>query len=244
GGGCMAIELGSESAAIGHAAEFRRGFVAIMPLWVGVVPFGATFAIVARGGGFSAVETMALSMLVFAGSAQLAVVTLAMSGAAAPAIVLTTFILNLRHVLYAVSLRGYLGRQIHPPRWLLAFFLTDESYGVTMRDFLERRGSAVFLLGASLSLYLCFVAATLVGTLLGRLGPDPERIGLDFVFTLSFLALLLPLLRTWRQVAVAALAALLALGVRPLVDGGSTILLATIIAAGAGSLLDGRRERT
>jgi len=66
----MAIELGSATVAIGRAAEVRRGFVAIMPLWVGVVPFGATFAIVARGGGFSVVETMALSMLVFARSSR------------------------------------------------------------------------------------------------------------------------------------------------------------------------------
>jgi 4-azaleucine resistance transporter AzlC len=210
----------------------------MLPLWVGVIPFGATFAILARGGGFSALETQALSMLVFAGSAQLAVVTLVASGAGLPAVVLTTLLLNLRHLLYAVSLSRYLGPHIRPPRWLLAFFLTDESFGLAIHAFLQGRGSAGFLFGASLSLYVAFAGATLAGSLLGGHIPAPERIGLDFIFPLSFLALLLPLLRGGRPVAVALLAVTLALLLGRILDGGATVLLATIVAATFGALID------
>ena len=229
-----------EAKPIGPAAprEVRRGFLAMMPLWIGVMPFGATFAILARGSGFSIIETQALSMLVFAGSAQLAVVTLA----AGPGmiVVLTVLLLNLRHVLYAVSLRRLLDLPIRPPRWLLAFFLTDESYGLAIREFYHGRGSAGFLFGASLSLYLSFGIATLAGAIVGGDGLPLDRVGLDFIFPLSFLALLMPLLRTRRHIAVAAIATILALGLGPRIDGGVTVLLATCTAAACGTLVDAR----
>ena len=85
-------------------AEVGRGAVALLPLLAGVVPFAIAFAIAARAAGFTIYETQALSMLVFAGSAQLAVVALAGVGASAPAIVLTALVLNLRHLLYGLSL--------------------------------------------------------------------------------------------------------------------------------------------
>lgn len=238
----MAAEIEVLASERAETGSVRRGFVAMMPLWVGVIPFGATFAILARGSGFSALETQALSMLVFAGSAQLTVVTLVVAGAGLPAVVLTTALLNLRHLLYAVSLARYLGPHVRPPRWLLAFFLTDESFGVTIRAFLQGRGSAGFLFGASFSLYVSFAGATAAGSFLGTHIPAPERIGLDFIFPLSFLALLLPLLHGWRQVAVAVLAAVLALWFGRILDGGLTVLLATSAAAAAGVLIDRRRD--
>ena len=81
----MAPEIEAPASERVETGSVRRGFVAMMPLWIGVVPFGATFAILARGSGFSVLETQALSMLVFAGSAQLAVVTLVAAGAGLPA---------------------------------------------------------------------------------------------------------------------------------------------------------------
>src|SRR6185437_7585071 len=108
-------------------------------------------------------------------------------------IVLTVLALNLRHALYGLSLRRQLGRRTRPPLPLLAFLLTDEAYGVTVRDGLDGGGGPGFLLGAGLSLYGAYNLATLAGVLAGRLLPDPRRLGLDFVFPLTFLALLLPL---------------------------------------------------
>jgi 4-azaleucine resistance transporter AzlC len=236
----MAVETRPVERAV--PGDVRRGFLAMMPLWIGVMPFGATFAILARGNGFSVVETQALSMLVFAGSAQLAVVTLAAAGSGFLVVVLTVLLLNLRHVLYAVSLRRLLEPPIRPPRWLLAFLLTDESYGLAIREFFRGRGSAGFLFGASLSLYVSFAVATLAGALLGGRISQPERIGLDFIFPLSFLALLLPLLRTRRHLAVAMVAVLMALVLGPRIDGGVTVLFATTAAAACGALLGTRRS--
>lgn len=236
----VAVGLAPPDVGSRSASELRRGAVAMLPLWMGVAPFGAAFAVIARAGGFGVAETMALSLLVFAGSAQLTTVTLYAAGTAAPAIVLTALLLNLRHVLYAVSLTTFLGRRTRPPRPVLAFFLTDESYGVAVKECLAGRGSAGFLFGASLSLYGCFAVATLAGALLGGLLPDPMSIGLDFIFPLSFLALLLPLLRSRRQVVVAGIAGVAALSLGRVFDGGVTVLLATVLAAAGGVALERR----
>ena len=183
-------------ATTGYAAELWRGYRAMMALWPGIVPFAIAFALAARAAGFSLAETQALSMVVFAGSAQFATVTLFASGAGAASIVLTALLLNLRHVLYGLSLARYLGPRTRPPRPLLAFFVTDESYGLAIRECLAGRGGDAYLFGASLSLYGVFAASTLAGALLGARLPDLTGLGLDFVFPLSFLALLLPLLRS------------------------------------------------
>src|SRR5215207_5273278 len=120
--------------------EIRRGFLAMIPLWAGVVPFALAFAILARTAGFSVLETLALSGLVFAGSAQVAIVLLFAGGAGAGAIVATTLALNLRHVLYGLSLRRGWAERTGPPHPLLAFLLTDESYGLTVKDGLDGGG--------------------------------------------------------------------------------------------------------
>src|SRR4051812_18537420 len=88
--------------------EIRRGFAAMLPLWLGVVPFAFAFALLARTNGFSIVETQALSVLLFAGSAQLAFVNEAKDNAGAIALLATVLLLNLRHVLYGISLSVHL----------------------------------------------------------------------------------------------------------------------------------------
>jgi predicted branched-subunit amino acid permease len=109
---------------------------------------------------------------------------------------------------------------------------------VTVRDGLDGGGGPGFYLGAGLSLYGAYNLATLAGVLAGRLLPDPRRLGLDFVFPLTFLALLLPLLRSWRHGVAAAVSAVAALLLSHVAAGGVTVLLAAITAAGLGVALD------
>jgi 4-azaleucine resistance transporter AzlC len=224
--------------------ELRRGFLAMVPLWMGVVPFAIAFAILAREEGFTAFETQAMSMLIFAGSIQLAVVTLAASGTSAVVIALTAALLNIRYVLYGFSLNVYLPRRIRPPRWLQACLLTDETYGITLRELRAGRGGGGFLFGAGLSLYLAYSLATLAGVLLGGAIGDLDGIGLDFIFPLSFLALLLPLLRTRVDLAVAIVGGATALVLGQWLDSGMRIVVAAVVAAALGSALDRRRKVT
>jgi 4-azaleucine resistance transporter AzlC len=226
-----------------RSRELRRGFLAVVPLWPGVMSFAVAYAVLARSSGYSAVETQLMTLLVFAGSAQLAMVTLYAGGAAAITIVLTAMILNLRHILYGLSADRQLDRDEQPRRSIVAFFLTDETYGITTREWQAGRGSAAFMLGTGLGLYVAFAIATLAGFLFGSLIPYIDESGIDFIFPLSFLALLVPLVRSRTQSAVAVIAAVVALFAGQFLNGGMTILLATMAAALSGMLLERRTER-
>lgn len=217
---------------------FGRGFRALAPLWLGVVPFGVAYAVIARDAGLSLLETQALSVLVFAGSAQVSAAGLFGRGAGGVEIVLTTFLLNVRHVLYGLSLARRVpmdGRR----RAVGAYFLTDEAYGVAIAS---GASTFPFLLGAELSLFLTWNLATLGGALLGGVIPDPARIGVDFVFPIAFLALLVPLLHRRVELLVAAAAGAAAWALSHELPGGLPILAAGVGGALLGAFLT-RGER-
>ncbi len=218
-------------------AEVRRGFLGIIPLRFGAVPFAIAFSLVSSTSGLSAVETCALSLFVFAGSAQLAFVNLSRENGGTIAILATVLLLNLRHFLYGLSLNNHLPKDLRPRRPVLAYFLTDESYGFTIREYLDGRGSPGFLFGASVSLFVSYMGATVAGVTMGGLIPDSDRLGLDFVFPLSFMALLLPLLRKRLDLVVALVAGAMAFGLSREFNGGVTILISTFCAAIAGASL-------
>ncbi|MFU8887882.1 MAG: AzlC family ABC transporter permease [Trueperaceae bacterium] len=212
---------------------FGAGFRAMVPLWMGVAPFGAAYAVTARAAGIDPVHTQLMSLLVFAGGAQFAAVGLIAAGAGPWTLISTTFLLNLRHLLYGVvvasttEMRG--GRRL-----LAAHLLTDEAFGVHVA---HGRGRPAFLIGAGLSLFVVWNAATLVGSLLARSLPEPHAIGLDIVFPLAFLALLVPLLRDHRTLAVAAIAGLGAWGLGAVLEPGAALLVAATLAAAIGAAL-------
>lgn len=192
----------------------------MMPLWFGVAPFALAYAVLARDTGLSIVETQALSLLVFAGSAQVSAVGLFGRGASGLEVVLTTFLLNVRHVLYGMSL-GRVVPMTRRERLLGAYLLTDEAYGVSVA-----RGarSFPFVLGTEVSLFLVWNAMTLVGSLVGGVIPDPERLGVDFVFPVAFLALLVPLLRQRIDIVVAVVAGVTAWLLAQWLPGGVPVL--------------------
>lgn len=212
--------------------------MAAAPFVAGVAPFGMAYAVSALAAGFSPLETMLFSVLACSGSAQMASVGLAASGSGPLAIVLTALGLSLRHVLYGLSLATWLPRSTQPPTPLLAATVFDEGFGLATGEAAAGRGSAGFLFGANGVLYLTWAAGTAGGIALGQLVPDPESIGLDILFPLSFLALLLPLIRTRRDAAVAVVAGGAALGLRSVFGPGPAVVVAIAGAAALGAALD------
>ncbi len=205
----------------------------MVPLWLGVIPFALAYAVTARGAGLSLIETQALSLFVFAGSAQVSAAGLFATGAGGLSIVLTTFLLNVRHVLYGLSLSQTvpLTRTQVP---IAGFFLTDEAFGVAIA-----RGARTFrtLLGTELSLFVSWNLATLVGALSSSAIPDPQKLGVDIVFPLAFLALLVPLLRTRAEVTVALASGLMAWALSRSLTGGLPILVTGVVGALLGAWL-------
>lgn len=211
---------------ISPRTEFRNGLLAAAPLWLGAAPFGMIYAVSALAAGLSPAQTLAMSLLVFAGAAQFTAVGMFAAAAAPLAVIITTLIVNARHVLLTASLMPHL-RTVTPwRRVLLAAQLTDESYALGMSSFLEGRGSAAFTIGANLSIYVVWQASTLIGILIGRAIPDPAAYGLDLVFPLTFIGLLTPLLRKAANRATALVALALTVGGALWLPGSWYILLA------------------
>ena len=212
---------------------FWRGFRAVLPLWSGMVPFGLAYAVTARAAGLGLFDTQLMSVLVFSGSAQFSAAGLFMTGAVGLGIVLTTFIINVRHVLYSLSL----GQQMQlstAQKVLGAHLLTDEAFGVTLAS---GQLSFPFLLGAELSVFVSWNLSTLVGSLLSEAVPDPVALGIDFVFPVAFLALLIPLLKRRSELIVALTSGGAALGLMTYVGSSVSVLLVGVLGSLLGAWL-------
>jgi 4-azaleucine resistance transporter AzlC len=221
--------------------DFRAGFVATLPLWLGAAPFGAIYAVSALAAGLDWAQTLAMSLFVFAGASQFTAVGLFAAGAAPFAIVLTTLIINARHALLAASLAPFVRESRLGAKALIASQLTDESYAIGMRRWLDGSGSRAYQFGANVSMYVVWQCSTIAGILLGNLIPDPAAYGLDLIFPLTFIGLLVPLLRDRVSLTVALLAAALAIGGALLLPGSWYLLLAGIVASGIGAWASRKR---
>lgn len=182
-------------------AEFLAGMKATIPLVIGAIPFGIIFGAVAVTNGISPTGTMAMSLFVFAGSAQFIAAGLVASGVGVALIILTTFIVNLRHTLYSATLAPHMKHL--PQRWLapLAFWLTDESFVVVIARYSKADRSPYkhwFFLGSAVFMYVNWQLCTLVGLLAGQSIPADQvsALGLDFAAVVTFTGMLIPLVKT------------------------------------------------
>jgi 4-azaleucine resistance transporter AzlC len=185
-----------------------------VPLVLGAVPFGIIFGTLAAGSGLSFGATLSMSAFVFAGSSQFIALGLLKAGTALPLIILTTFVVNLRHLLYAVSLVPYL--QKLPQRWKLicGFWLTDEAFAVAITRYQQGDRSPYkhwYYLGAALFMYTNWQISTLVGLTVGQWIPDAANWGLDFAMSATFIGMVIPYLTNQPMVVTVVVAGLVSL---------------------------------
>lgn len=214
------------------AALFLRGAVAMLPLWAAAIPAGVAYGVAASGAGLSLAEAQLMSLVVFSAAAQFSAVTLIDAGAALPMIVGTAMALNAQLLMLGLAA----GRQVRPTwagRFLAAWFLTDAAYGVA-----AARGPLRLpvLLGAGASMYLAWNLGTALGAMAGHVVPGPRRLGLDFVATLAFLAVLVPLVRSRTAGLAVLVAGVASIALLPLLPGGIAALGAGIAGSAAGAL--------
>lgn len=189
--------------------EFLTGVRDTLPMMLGAIPFGLIYGAQALSAGLSPAAVMAMSLLVFAGSAQFIGALLFGQGAAIGIIVLTTFIVNLRHALYSASLGPYV--KDLPQRWLLplGFWLTDETYAVTISHFEaapEARYRHWYYFGSALTLYILWNCSTVIGIIAGQSFAGIANLGLDFALVVIFIGIVVPLLRNRPMLIAAAVA--------------------------------------
>ena len=205
-----------------------------LPIAMGYVPVGMAYGVLAGKAGLSAVNVLLMSVLVYAGSAQLVAVGLFASGAAMASIVATTFAVNLRHVLFAAAmsplLRGWRKRELAA----FAFELTDESFALHAARFGRGDRDKALTLTINVLAQASWVGGTALGLLVGDVMGDGRAFALDFALPGMFLALLAGQLAGPSQVAAAVAGASLSLGAAALGITGYGALAAGIAGAACG----------
>ncbi len=199
---------------LSKSTEFINGAKATIPLIIGAIPFGIIFGTLAEPSGLSIWGAMAMSLFVFAGSSQFIAVGLLAAGVGPALIVATTFVVNLRHLLYATALVDKVSHLSQAWRAVLAFGLTDESFAAVNSRYLGRSDTIHahwFFLGSIMAMYSNWQLCTWLGIGLGELFPDMTQWGLDFAMSVTFLGMVIPYLRNkpmWLAVISAAAFAL------------------------------------
>jgi len=199
--------------------EFWAGVRDTLPLEVGAIPFGIIFGALAVSSGISPVGAQAMSLFVFAGSAQFIATGLVTGGVSIPFIVLTTFVVNARHALYSATLAPHTKRL--PQRWLipLGFWLTDESFVIVATRYNQPDESPYkhwYFLGSEIFMYVNWNICTLVGILAGQNIPELTNLGLEFALAVTFIGMLIPLIQNRAVMASVVVAAVTAVITYPL----------------------------
>ena len=221
------------------------------PFWMGcrdaapfllvVGPFAVLFGVVATEAGLNLLETMTFSFLVIAGAAQLTGLQLMVDQAPVLVVLASALAVNLRMAMYSASLTPYLGGAPLWTRALAAYFIVDQSYGLSVLKFEQNPG---WTLGQRLAYFWGTVAPvcpfwyvfTMVGALIGT--SIPESFALDFALPICFLAIITPMLRTRAHLAAALVSIVLAL-----IFAGLPYNMGLLVAGIAGMMTGAEVER-
>ena len=225
-------------------AEFWLGMRMFAPVAISIAAYGLVWGVLAGQAGMSVLEVALMSGLVYAGSSQFVVLDMWSPGSLPLAsIVVATAIVNLRILLMSATLRPLLAPL---PRWHAlgaTFFVSDESWAMTMSEIRKGGGSIAFFLGTGVLCWLSWMLSTLVGRVLGAFIDDPARYGLDFAFTATFLALLLGMWKGRGDLVPWIVAALVAIATSRLIEGNWYIIVGGLAGSFAGATAEWLKER-
>lgn len=226
--------------------EFWAGAQQTLPLIVGAIPFGIIFGTLAQSSGLSFGGAMGMSAIVFAGSSQFIALGLLSAGTPLGMIVLTTWVVNLRHLLYAVSLVPYVQHLSQVWKLPLGFWLTDENFMVAIQRYRQQdlsRYKHWFQLGSAMAMYVNWQLSTLLGLTLGQSIPNAAGWGLDFAMVATFIGMTVPYLTNRPMVATVLISGVTAIAARDL-PHQLGLMVAAIAGIVTGMLMENYLEKT
>src|SRR3989339_2262179 len=223
------------------AATIKKGFAAAWPVCLGYAAIGLAFGVIARKSGLHPLEVGLMSLLVYAGSSQFIAAAMIGNGAGILPIVLTTFVVNLRHLLMSSSLSVYLRELNAPQTALFAYGITDESFAVNSARFRQGNWNWQTALVVNHISNFAWIASTIAGSMLGSFVPD-GALGLDYALTAMFICLLVFQLRDSLQIVVALLSGIIAVIIALVVPGNYYVILASFFAATVGLIIRRKKQ--
>ena len=211
------------------------GLIAGWPICLGYIPIGLAFGVLAQKAGLGPLEIGLMSLFVFAGSSQFIAVSMISSGGEAVSIIITTFMVNLRHLLMSSSLSVFLGGSKKGPLSLYAYGVTDESFAVNYARFKQGDWDLSRGLIVNHSANMTWIVSTIIGGYSGQFIPE-HAFGIDYALVAMFICLLVFQLRGRKYIVTAVIAGVSAVIFSLIIPGNAYIILASIVAATLGAL--------
>ena len=221
--------------------EFWKGVLAQLPLQLGIVPFGLVFGVLGIASGLSVAQTILMSSIVFGGASQVVFTQLWSTGTSPIVTGGSVAIINMRHVIYSANISKYISVLSLKWRIALGYLLTDEAFAVSFQEFENNNRFAHYhLLGGGLTLWFFWQISTIAGVLLGT--KIPSNLNLEFAIPLTFMAIILPKLRSFAHLSAAIIAAIIAIFGQNL-PHNLWIILAAFIGMVVGGYIDKRTSK-
>lgn len=192
-------------------SAFINGMRDQVPFMLGNIPFGLITGAAAISAGADPWLSMAMSVIMYAGAAQLAGISLMAQHAPGGIVVLTVLVVNLRMMMYSAAIAPYFRHTTRHRKWLFSYLLTDHSFALLTTKFDKQRVPEhvdAYYFGVASIMWCCWQASVAIGVFAGTL--IPAKWSLDFAIPLVFLSLVLPALQTrshWAAAIAASVAA-------------------------------------
>ncbi|MFC7096867.1 AzlC family ABC transporter permease [Halobaculum marinum] len=229
-------------------SDLRDGVRDTLPLLLGIVPFALVAGVAGVEAGLTPLQTVGLSVVVFAGASQLAAIELLGDDAALGVVVLTVVVINLRMLMYSASIAPYFRHLSTRVRAGCAYVLTDQAYALALARYagdgadadLDADGGTrrpYYYLGVAVTLWVVWQAGTVTGVVFGAAVPESWQLG--FAVPLVFLALLVPAVSDGASLVAAVTGA----GVAVLGAGlpfNAGLILGAVVGVGGGLLAERR----
>ena len=213
--------------------KIYQGAAAAWPVFLGYIPLGLAFGVIARNAGLDPWQIGLMSILLFAGSAQFIAISMLSAGAGPASIIITTLAVNLRHFLMSSSLSLYLGRVRKKLLSLFAYGITDETFAVNLIKFRSGTWSFANALTVNHVSNVSWVASTVIGGFAGEFIPE-GAFGIDYALVAMFIGLLAMQLRGRKYIVTALFAGFLAVIFSLVLPGNLYIIAASMLAATGG----------
>jgi 4-azaleucine resistance transporter AzlC len=215
-----------------------NGVLRAAPIVLGYIPVAIAYGVLAQKSGLSALNTMLMSLLVYAGSAQLIAVSLFGANAPVLSVIMTTFVVNLRHLIMASAVAPFLKRWRKVELAAFAYQLTDETFAVHSTNFPSGTPDKAEVFATNITAQTAWVTGTVIGIVAGQLITDVKPFALDYALPAMFAALLVLQIKKRIHVVIALLTGVLAI---VLLQAGMkqwNVITATVVGATVGVVIE------
>ena len=208
-----------------------------LPIFVGFLPVAITFAIMAVGAGLTSLETVAMSVFVFAGASQIMAAQMLAENGSMLAIITTTFVLNLRHIIMSTCVFKKMKKSNIFIRILCAFGVTDETFALfTTED--DEKSDGMFMLGLVTVTYLSWIIGTVIGVFIQNALPENLSQSFGIALYALFLALIVPdVIKSLKLFITVLVTVGMNILLTQIADSSWSIIISTLVGAAIGTLL-------